>query len=327
MMSDDGSQQSMQAISRGLRAYFAPVHREDGAATIFDPSKHSQFDLEHPPTPWLDAGWIAGLKRISETKKGILRSGKRGSVATQYRLQLGAHLEVEFRQWGKLQIALSAGSEHLNVLESTPESAEAPVGSGSVAAEIVQPNSNSSEIFLLPGALGRFNPGDIVAIDVDYQQETGFLGTGIAAGFIGASDVVPGDPNYTRRITFNVARIAAKTGNSIQLATPLVGGDPRPGAGIQKVVAFTDREGGSYFQEWSALFVLPEVSGGRIYFYYPRLQSSGAPDEAQADLGGGLVLNSLRARFTAMPISDSCDGESAVCYRTYVPAANAAVLI
>jgi hypothetical protein len=326
-MSDDGSQQSMQPISRGVRAYFAPVRREDGAATIFDPSKHSQFDLENPPAPWLDAGWIAGLKRTSGTKNATLRSGKRGAVATQYRSQIGAQLEFEFRQWGKLQMALSAGSEHLNVLESAAESADAPAGSGSVAAEIVQPGSSSSEIFLLSEALGRFNQGDIVTIDVDYQHETGFLGTGVAAGLIGASDEVPNDPDYTRRITFNVARIATKTKSSLRLATPLIGGDPLPGAGIQKVVAFTDREGGRFFQEWSALFVLPEVSGGRIYFYYPRLQSAGAPDESQADLGGGLVLNSLRARFAAMPIADSCDGESAVCYRTYVPAANAAVLI
>ena len=47
-----------------------------------------------------------------------------------------------------------------------------------------------------------------------------------------------------------------------------------------------DREGGSYFQEWSAVFALPEDSGGRIFFYYPRLQvMSGAVREHKVNCG------------------------------------------
>ena len=59
--------------------------------------------------------------------------------------------------------------------------------------------------------------------------------------------------------------------SSLLLAQPLLGGAPAAGVGAQKVVAFVDREGGSFFQEWSGLFVAEEDSGGRVCFYYPRL--------------------------------------------------------
>jgi len=39
------------------------------------------------------------------------------------------------------------------------------------------------------------------------------------------------------------------------------------GARVQKVVAFVDRDGDSFLQEWSALFALEEASGGRVYFF------------------------------------------------------------
>ena len=61
------------------------------------------------------------------------------------------------------------------------------------------------------------------------------------------------------------------TATSVVLAQPLLGGAPATGASAQVVVAFVDREGGSFFQEWSALFVAEAESGGRVCFYYPRL--------------------------------------------------------
>ena len=64
------------------------------------------------------------------------------------------------------------------------------------------------------------------------------------------------------------------------LAQPLLGGAPAAGASAQVVVAFVDREGGSFFQEWSALFVAEEESGGRVCFYYPRLSPTGSGCEA-----------------------------------------------
>ena len=102
------------------------------------------------------------------------------------------------------------------------------------------------------GSGGCFSAGDMLAVDADYQQQTGYVGSGIAAAYVNDPGDVNHDPNYVRRVTFNLGRVAEKTVTSLLLAQPLLGGAPVAGAGAQKVVAFVDREGGSFFQEWSA---------------------------------------------------------------------------
>ena len=97
------------------------------------------------------------------------------------------------------------------------------------------------------------------------------MGTGISAAYVSDPANVNRDPNYIRRVTFNVGRVAQITATALLLAQPLPGGAPTAGAGVQQVVAFVDREGGSFFQEWSALFVAEEESGGRVCLHYPHL--------------------------------------------------------
>ena len=89
---------------------------------------------------------------------------------------------------------------------------------------------------------------------------------------------------------------------------------------MQKVVAFLDREGASFFQEWSALFALEEASGGRVYFHYPRLQASAPAEETMANLASGLNTTLLHAEFAAMASTDANDAETVLCYRSCVPA-------
>jgi hypothetical protein len=45
-----------------------------------------------------------------------------------------------------------------------------------------------------------------------------------------------------------------------------------------------DREGGSFYQEWSALFVMQGSQGERIFFHYPRLQTMAGAEEAAIPL-------------------------------------------
>jgi hypothetical protein len=127
-------------------------------------------------------------------------------------------------------------------------------------------------------------------------------------------------------------------------------------------VAFVDREGGSFFQEWSALFVAEDESGGRVCFYYPRLSpnpgaeassvswgtgaGSGVARKASASAGTAKSLKSpsgqfvreslaaidrpisaiaLRASFLALAGTDPNDGQTVLCYRSYFPAAMAGV--
>jgi hypothetical protein len=121
-------------------------------------------------------------------------------------------------------------------------------------------------------------------------------------------------------VSYNVGCVSAITATGLTLDAPLLGGAPANGARVQKVMAFVDREGASFFQEWSALFALDDTSGARVYFYYPRLQASAPAEETVAALATGLNSVGLHAEFLAMASTDANDGESVVCYRSCVPA-------
>jgi hypothetical protein len=143
---------------------------------------------------------------------------------------------------------------------------------------VVLPTSTANVLVLGAGSVGAFPVGSLVAVDLDYQQQTGYVGSGISAAYVTNSAAVNHDANYIRRVTFNVGRVVGVGTNSLTLAQPLLAGAPATGAGVQVVVAFVDREGGSFFQEWSALFVVEAETGGRVCFYYPRLSSNPGGD-------------------------------------------------
>lgn len=310
----------MRPIGRSVRAYFAPVSRTSSQPSIFDPAV--SFDLDTPPAPWISLGDVECFQRTPETKVEVVRAGTMGAVAGQCRSLLDARVAFEFREWGKLQMALAGGSQHMNVLEAATGSA-APCGRVARTAVPVQTGSSASEIQLDVAGVSRFSVGDLVAVDRNYQGETGWLGAGIAAVFVSAGDGVARDQDFVRRMTFNVSRVLQKTATSIQLAQALPGGIPSGTVGVQKVVGFVDREGGHFFQEWSGLFVLPEDSGGRICFYYPRLQSLTGAAEGEKAIAGSTSGRTLRAVLRALPFTDPLDGERVVCYRSYLPAMGA----
>jgi len=327
MSTGQGLRAAMVPVALSTRAYFAPVERSTGAVSVFDPGKHGRFELETPPAPWLDLGWIANFRRYAKTIVEAERSGWQEGRRVQFRSQLEAGVEFDFREWGKLQMALASGAQHMNVLAPEAEAESQPAGGTPATAVAVQGTSTASEIVVGEGAVDLFAIGDMVAVDADYQQQVGYVGAGIAAAYVRAAADVQQDINYVRRVTFNVGRVADKTATSLLLAQPLPGGPPPAGAGAQKVLALVDREGGSFFQEWSALFVLEEQSGGRVCFYYPRLSPGGKKEEGETEIevGGALASYALHASFVALPYQDSSDGETVLCYRSYFPASGAAV--
>jgi hypothetical protein len=166
-----------------------------------------------------------------------------------------------------------------------------------------------------------FTPGCIVAVDTDYSGQTGFVGSGVSAACVQSAATVGSDPDYVRRVTFNVARVSAVTANQLQLAQPLVAGAPANTMRVQPVLGFVDREGGSFFQEWSALFVMAGEQGERILFHYPRLQAMAGAAEATAALNGPIERIALSASFRALPVTDANDGEQTVCFRSFLPSA------
>jgi len=337
---------AMVPITRRMRGYFAPVNRVTETPTIFDPGKYGTFALDQPPAPWIDLAWIDNFQRFCAMVTEPVRAGLRGAPAAQFHGPLDVRVEFEFREWGKLQMALAGGSEHMNVLASDPNANAQPSGGTPIAAVIVLAGSTTSEIVVGAGAVGTFSIGDIIAVDADYQQQTGYVGAGIAAAYVSDPVAVNQDANYVRRVTFNLGRVVEKTTATLVLAQPLLGGAPSVGIGVQKVMAFVDREGGAFFQEWSALFVAEEESGGRVCFHYPRLSpttsiqtsirlnlnaatQTGAikvfQREEDVEIVKPISAVALRAAFMALPHTDENDGQTVVCYRSYFPAAMAAV--
>jgi hypothetical protein len=356
----------MVPVTRQMRAYFAPVNRITETPTIFDPAAYRMFPLDSPPAPWLDLGWIDQFERYYNTPTDIVRSGANALPAVQFRGPIEARVEFDFREWGKLQMALAGGSEHMNVLATSASAAPEPSGGTPLPGTAVQAGSTASQIVLGTGAASAFAPGNLIAVDVDYQQQIGYVGSGISAAYVSDPADVNNDPNYVRRVTFNVGRVVEVTATSLILSQPLLAGAPAAGASAQVVVAFVDREGGSFFQEWSALFVVEAETGGRVCFYYPRLSpnptsatgvgiksaaglkppksggatsrgnpvslgSSGknssqkAAREASEEISRPLSSLGLHASFLALPFTDTNDGQSVLCYRSYFPAAMAAV--
>src|SRR5262249_26207894 len=160
----------MVPVTRQMRAYFAPVSRVTETPTIFDPALAGMFSLDSPPEPWLDLGWIDNFARSYDTQTTALRAGAKSLPGSQFRGPLEARVEFDFRQWGKLQMALAGGSEHMNVLATAGGTTPAPSGGTPAAAVAVLAGSTANEIVFGAGAVSAFAVGNLIAVDVDYQQ-------------------------------------------------------------------------------------------------------------------------------------------------------------
>jgi len=131
MSNANAKRSQMSPTARAVRAYVAPVGRPSGPIAAFDPAAQGQFDLDSPPAPWLDVGWVENLQRTAATKYEALRSGPLGNITVQYRTQPEARLEFDLPSWGKLQMALAGGTQMMNVLAVLP--LNPPEGSGGAA--------------------------------------------------------------------------------------------------------------------------------------------------------------------------------------------------
>ncbi len=154
-------------------------------------------------------------------------------------------------------------------------------------------------------------------MDVDYTTQTGFVGSGVSGAYVQTALT---DVDYVRRVTLNVGRITAinaATG-ALTLEWPLIAGVPTATMKVSGVVGFCDREGSSFFQEWSAVFVGEGQQGERVIWHYPRLQAMSGVAEANAAASGGYEKVQLSAAFRALPVKDPVDGETVVCFRSYV---------
>ena len=236
-------------VTRRVRAYFAPVNRSASAPTIFDPAAMGGFALDSPPAPWVDLGWIEKFARKSATKIVPLRSGVPATVQSQVRQEMEATVALQFLSWGKLQMALTAGSQHMNLLQAQVGAVASGSGGAGIAATPLSAGSTATQLNMTSTQTALFAPGQMVSVDVDYTGQTGFVGSGVSAAYVKAASAVQNDVNYVRRVSFNVGRVVAVNANGLQLAEPLLAGAPVSGMQVQPILGFVDREGGSFF--WS----------------------------------------------------------------------------
>ncbi len=323
-MSGAGVVAAVAPVTRRVRAYFAPVDRAAGTPAVFDAAQMGGFALGAPPAPWVDLGWCSGFSRKSATKVAGLTAGAPAMVQSQVRTEVEATVGLTFESWGKLQLALASGSQQMNLL-ATAAGATAN-GSGGVAGAAVALVAGSSATALNVGsAAAQFSVGDLVAVDVDYAGQVGFVGTGVSGAYVRSAAAVGGDVNYVRRVSLNVQRVVGIAAGVLTLGGALLAGAPGAGMQVSRVVGFVDREGGGFFQEWSGLFVMDGEQGDRVIFYYPRLQAMQGSAEVAKTLAGALELVSLAGSFRAMPVKDENDGETVLCFRSYLPGVGRAV--
>jgi hypothetical protein len=294
---------------RRVRGYFAPVNRLTATPTAFDATAVAAFDADAPPAPWIDLGWIGGFTRASETKLNVVESGAPGTVLLQGRQSIGATVSMSFERWSKLTMALSCGAQQMNVLKAGTN--PTPITAASSTATFLS----------TPNGAGTIQAGDMISVDADYNGQTGYVGAGASAAYLAAA--IGSDVHWIRRMTLNVGRVTAVTTAGLQLAEPLLAGAPAQGMQAQTIVALQDREGGTFFQEWSGLFCMPGEQGDALFFYYPRLQTMVGPAESMAPLTAPLTQVLLTGRFIALPVVDPVDGAQVCCYRTYLPCPNA----
>jgi hypothetical protein len=310
---------------------------------LFDASEEGEFNLDSPPTPWISLGWIRDFVRKPMGKLVPVVTGMPPTVLEQSWELLDTQVSFRFLSWTKLTMALAAGSQHMNLLLPMTNAAASADGATAIPAVPVQTGATATFLPLASADAATFTAGQMVAVDVDYTGQTGFVGTGVSGSYVKTALT---DVNYIRRVTYNVARIAAVTNAGLTLGEPLMVGAPTSGMKAQAVVGFVDREGGSFFPEWSGLFVLEGSQGERIFYHYPRLQpvvgsvekplvpSKPTPLEVEERLKplvvtpkyqGTLEQMPLTALCRALPVTDPLDGELVLCYRSFLPAANALV--
>ncbi len=147
-----------------------------------------------------DEGWGAADGRSG--------GGAEPGADARWRLRL----QLEFESWGKLQLALAAGSQQMNLLQTASGRGgewERWGGGGGGAA-----GGGIDGDFVECGttAAAQFQVGELVAVDVDYAAQVGFVGSGVSAAYVSSPASVGNDVNYVRRVSLNVGRVVGDCG-------------------------------------------------------------------------------------------------------------------
>ncbi len=314
-------------IARGVQLFIAPLQRGPQGSTLpFDPSSQGRFAASAPPAGWFSLGTVHDLQREDTSTFAEILSGTPAMAKTRGRNKSSAAVRFTLPAWSKLGMALSGGSQQMNLLREVPGSMGGSGSGGSASVSLPLLAGSTASVLLLPNN-AALQPGDLIVVDDDYNSTaSGYVGAGAAGAYLRPAASVVNSADYIRRVSFNigcVAQVAPAAANTlaITLVAPLPAGAPTATNKLAPLLGFVDRVGGSFLQEWSALFLLDGVQGDRVVLHYPRLQpAGGVPTEVKSAVAPGLERWRLQAHLTALPVSDANDGEPVLCFRTYLPA-------
>ena len=317
-------------VNGGVQMFVAAVDRSGGGPRVFDPARQGRFAVSSPPAGWLALGTVAAMERSDAGTFAEIWNGAPASIGTRARASSGASLHCSFAGWSKLAMALSSGSQQMNLLRTATVFTAAASGGTPDSAAVL---SGSTGMVLRVPASFAVSAGDLVVVDADYAGEIGFVGSPVAGAFVAGAFVtsaarVNHDVHYLRRVSFNLARVASiavepdaqAATQLLTLAAPLPAGVPVGATQVSAVEGFVDRTGGSFLSEWSALFVADGVAGDRVLLHYPRLEVAPGATETRQTCAAGVERWRLQANLVALPVTDANDGDAVLCYRSYLPA-------
>lgn len=188
-----------------VRLFVAPVDRTSGNALVFDPAMQGRFALSTPPPGWFDMGVVADVKRDAVTTFAEVWSGAPALLKTRSRAKVSADVSCTFAGWSKLAMALSSGSQQMNLLRASGFAGANDSGGAAASAVAVLAGSSATVLQLPAGS--AVVVGDAVVVDEDYLGATGYVGSGIAGGYVRAASAIGNDADYVRRVSFNVGRV------------------------------------------------------------------------------------------------------------------------
>jgi hypothetical protein len=353
--------QGQLSVGSGWRAYFAPFNTAlavNQNSTILGPTI---YDLEvaakfidaggafGAPAGWFDLGYVNKFKFTPGSKIGNVMTGYRGVIRAKYRAETSEKVSFVFMEMSHLALKIASGTQVFNLLKSTAAaSTTGPLSSSGVAAVALGasgyiptglgsgPTNGKPTLFVPAGSGANFPAGSYIVCDQDYNGTSfGFVGDAGANVFQGAvSDVdfIRKTSDYVQGVSQVVAG-AVSGQDALILTGPFVGGGqqsalgvtpnvvPTSGAKVQAIQGFASREGGTFIQEWSAVFILDTIDASQLMFYYPRI----APDQFAGfdanNLQNATALQTyeLNASYDALGFDDPLDGETVVRYTAYYP--------
>src|SRR5882762_9501934 len=179
-------------LGSGWRGFYAPYNVTLGAGQPNTAVGPKMLDLTQGPFTdaglkalgWTDIGWVKDFAITDEGKIGELRSGYRGAIRAKIRGQVGEKIAFKMREFTRMALKISSGSDIVNLLSNNLPTAVGPIsasGAGNVAISMVSYDPTPIAGPLLTVAAGQgglfTGAGTMIVADIDYDPTTyGLIG-------------------------------------------------------------------------------------------------------------------------------------------------------